>query len=329
MTIIVTGGAGFIGSAVCRHLIAETEQSVSVIDSLTYASNPAAIAELENSPRFKLHQADICDLTSVEEIVFKTQPHAILHLAAESHVDRSISGSDVFIQTNVIGTHHMLKVTRKYWEQSESSVKQSFRFLHVSTDEVYGSLGTEGAFNETSPFDPSSPYSASKAASDHLVSAWHRTYDLPTLIVNCSNNFGPYQNREKLIPLMINNCLEGLPLPVYGNGEQVRDWIFVDDHVHALMTVLQAGVPGETYCVGSSNEWRNIDLVKAIISIIDELVPADTPRTDLISFVTDRLGHDVRYAIDASKIRALGWSPRESFEAALRSTVEWYIANRS
>lgn len=327
-TIIVTGGAGFIGSALCRNLIQNTRNNVVVIDKLTYAANLAALSSIFESSRFQLYETDICDFDSVSRIVEIHAPDAIMHLAAESHVDRSISGSDVFIETNIIGTHNVLKAARSYWDILEPDKQSSFRFLHISTDEVFGSLGDDGKFSETSQYDPSSPYSASKAAADHLVSAWHRTFGLPSIIANCSNNFGPYQNREKLIPLTIINCLEDRPLPIYGNGKQVRDWIHVEDHVRALLMLLERGELGETYCVGSNSESANIDVVKQICQAVDDMSPSTYKREKLISFVTDRPGHDVRYAIDASKIRALGWKPEVNFEAGLRQTVFWFANNK-
>lgn len=325
-TLFVTGGAGFIGSALVRYLIHETGYRVVNVDKLTYAGNLESLAEVDSSDQYVFEQVDICDADEVARLFDTYQPNAIMHLAAESHVDRSIDGPDAFIQTNLVGTFTLLHAARLYWKELEAERKETFRFLHVSTDEVYGELGDEGLFTEETSYDPSSPYSASKAGSDHLARAWHRTFGLPVLITNCSNNYGPYQFPEKLIPVVILKALGGEPIPVYGKGENVRDWLYVDDHVRALMTVLEEGEIGETYNIGGHNEKQNIEVVQTICSFIDELRPSDTPRAELISFVMDRPGHDFRYAIDASKIeRELGWTPDETFETGLRKTVEWYL----
>jgi dTDP-glucose 4,6-dehydratase len=310
-------------------LIRETEYIVVNIDKLTYAGNLESLAEVESSSRYVFEQVDICDADEVTRLFSTYEPDAVMHLAAESHVDRSIDGPDTFIQTNLVGTFTLLHAARQYWKDLEPGRKDAFRFLHVSTDEVYGTLGDEGLFTEETPYDPSSPYSASKAGSDHLVRAWHRTYGLPVLITNCSNNYGPYQFPEKLIPVVILKALEGQPIPVYGKGENTRDWLYVDDHARALLTVLERGVPGETYNVGGHNEWKNLDVVRAICTLMDELEPDGAPHADLITFVTDRPGHDWRYAIDASKIeRELGWTPAETFDTGLRKTVQWYLDNQ-
>lgn len=312
-------------------LIRETDLSIVNVDSLTYAGNLDSLDGVEEGPRYAFHHTDICDAAAIAEIFSASKPDAIVHLAAESHVDRSIDGPAEFMRTNVVGTFTLLQEALRYWRRLTRSERERFRFLHVSTDEVYGSLGDDGFFTERTPYSPNSPYSASKAASDHLVRAWHHTYGLPTLATNCSNNYGPYQFPEKLIPLMILNALTGKPLPVYGRGENVRDWLFVDDHCRALRLVLERGVPGETYNVGGSNEWRNLDVVQAICSLVNELAPAPEigDRRKLITFVDDRPGHDRRYAIDAAKIRSeLGWTPQQTFETGLRKTVEWYLANQ-
>jgi dTDP-glucose 4,6-dehydratase len=327
MKIIVTGGAGFIGSAVIRHLIKNTEHSVVCLDKLTYAGNLETLKEVSDSERYAFEQADICDRNAVEAIFKKHQPDAIMHLAAESHVDRSIDGPAEFIQTNLVGTFTLLDVSRNYAKE-----KPEFRFHHISTDEVYGDLPLDNSlFTEETPYNPSSPYSASKAGSDHLVRAWHRTFGLKTMVTNCSNNYGPYHFPEKLIPLVILNALEGKPLPVYGKGEQVRDWLFVEDHARALVKVCTEGVPGETYNIGGHNEKQNIEVVKTICKILDEVRPRADGKSyaEQITFVADRPGHDLRYAIDASKIqRELGWKPQETFETGMRKTVLWYLDNK-
>lgn len=328
MRILVTGGAGFIGSAVCRHLVRDTPHEVVNVDKLTYAGNVASLKAIDNDPRYRFHRADICDQAAMRRIFDEVQPDAVMHLAAESHVDRSISGSRAFIETNVLGTHVMLEEARRRWNGLEGDAKAAFRFLHISTDEVYGSLGAEGLFTEETPYDPSSPYSASKAASDHLAIAWNRTYGLPVVVSNCSNNYGPYHFPEKLIPLVILNALEGKPLPVYGDGSNVRDWLYVEDHARALVTILTRGRPGQTYNVGGRNERSNLEVVHAICDALDRLVPADRPRRDLITFVADRPGHDRRYAIDATKLETeLGWRAEETFDTGLVKTVRWYLEN--
>lgn len=333
MKILVTGGAGFIGSALVRFLINETDNTVINIDKLTYAGNLESLKTIANSDRYFFEQVDICDKTALEKVFATHQPDLVIHLAAESHVDRSITGPAAFIETNIVGTYTLLETTRHYWNTLTETAKQKFRFHHVSTDEVYGDLeGTTDLFTETTPYEPSSPYSASKASSDHLVRAWGRTYGLPILVTNCSNNYGPYHFPEKLIPLMILNALEGKPLPVYGEGNQIRDWLYVEDHARALYTVLTQGKVGETYNIGGHNEKRNIEVVKALCNLLEELAP-NHPQgvkqyTNLITYVKDRPGHDVRYAIDASKIaNELGWKPQETFETGLRKTVEWYLTN--
>ncbi|MDM4222581.1 dTDP-glucose 4,6-dehydratase [Klebsiella pasteurii] len=333
MKIIVTGGAGFIGSAVVRHIINDTQDEVVVVDSLTYAGNLESLTEVDGSPRFKFEQVSICDRVELDRIFNEQRPDAVMHLAAESHVDRSIDGPAEFIETNIIGTYTMLEAARSYWNQLDEKGKQNFRFHHISTDEVYGDLhGTDDLFTETTPYAPSSPYSASKASSDHLVRAWLRTYGLPTIVTNCSNNYGPYHFPEKLIPLIILNALDGKPLPVYGDGGQIRDWLYVEDHARALYKVVTEGIVGETYNIGGHNERKNIDVVKTICHLLEELVPVKpagvAQYTDLITYVTDRPGHDMRYAIDADKIyKELGWKPQETFESGIRKTVEWYLAN--
>jgi len=333
MKIIVTGGAGFIGSALIRHIIANTNHHVLNVDSLTYAGNLESLADVSNSPRYQFSQTDIRDIEAIDREFEAFEPQLIMHLAAESHVDRSIDGPAEFLSTNIIGTSVLLEAAKRYWQKLSSSDQKLFRFHHVSTDEVYGDLGPEGLFTETTPYAPSSPYSASKASSDHLVRAWHRTYGLPTVITNCSNNYGPYHFPEKLIPLMILNALDGKPLPVYGDGQQIRDWLYVDDHARALLTVAEKGEIGETYNIGGFNEMANIDVVHAICDLLEVLAPNKPGKMEdyknLITYVKDRPGHDVRYAIDANKIkRELGWQPEETFESGIRKTVEWYLANR-
>ena len=328
MTVLVTGGAGFIGSALVRRLVRAGDDLVVNVDKLTYAGNLDSLRELEGAATHRFEQVDIADEHAVRRLLAEYRPRAVVHLAAESHVDRSIDGPGAFIQTNVVGTFTLLHATREYWTSLPADEAARFRFLHVSTDEVFGSLGGDGYFSEATPYQPSSPYSASKAASDHLVRAWHHTYGLPVLLTNCSNNYGPYQFPEKLIPLTILNALAGRPLPVYGRGANVRDWLYVDDHVDALLTVLERGTVGETYAVGGHNERRNLDVVHTICDIVDDIAPGAAPRRALVRFVTDRPGHDMRYAIDASKIeRELGWRPRETFESGLRRTVQWYVDN--
>lgn len=331
MKYLITGGAGFIGSAVIRYIINHTEDEVLNIDKLTYAGNLESLIGVENNARYSFQQIDICDAAALEQAVSGFQPDIVMHLAAESHVDRSIDGPAEFIQTNIVGTYTLLEVLRKYWMPLEADKKNSFRFHHISTDEVYGDLeGTDDLFTETTSYAPSSPYSASKASSDHLVRAWHRTYGLPVIVTNCSNNYGPYHFPEKLIPLMILNALEGKALPVYGNGQQIRDWLFVEDHARALYRVASQGQVGETYNIGGHNEKQNIEVVKTICALLDELQPrADQlSYASFITYVTDRPGHDLRYAIDASKIaKELGWKPEETFETGLRKTVQWYLNN--
>ncbi|MCG7600446.1 dTDP-glucose 4,6-dehydratase [Halomonas sp. McH1-25] len=335
MKILVTGGAGFIGSAVIRHVIGDTTHSVVNLDKLTYAGNLASLGDAVQSDRYAFEQVDICDADALNEVFERHRPGAVMHLAAESHVDRSIHGPADFIQTNLVGTGVLLEAARAYYEALDMPRREAFRFHHVSTDEVYGDLdGPEGLFTEQTPYAPSSPYSASKAGSDHLVRAWQRTFGLPVLVTNCSNNYGPYHFPEKLIPLMILNARAGKPLPVYGNGSQIRDWLYVEDHARALVTVLENGRVGETYNIGGHNEHRNLDVVERVCALLEELAP-ERPQgvaryADLITFVQDRPGHDVRYAIDAGKIeRELGWRPRETFESGLRKTVQWYLDNHA
>jgi dTDP-glucose 4,6-dehydratase len=328
---IVTGGAGFIGSAVVRHLVANTPHSVMVVDKLTYAANLESLAAVASSPRYGFEQIDICDAAAVARVFESFRPDIIMNLAAESHVDRSIDGPAEFIETNVRGTFTLLDVALRYFRSLPAADRGRFRFHHVSTDEVFGSLGPDGHFHEESPYQPNSPYSASKAASDHLVRAWHHTFGLPVVLSNCSNNYGPHQFPEKLIPLIILNCLEGKALPVYGNGQNVRDWLYVDDHVQAMMLVAEQGAVGRSYNVGGNNEWTNIAVVKTICALIDELAPnTNAGKCErLIEFVADRPGHDKRYAIDSARIRhELGWTPRETMETGLRKTVQWYLDNR-
>lgn len=332
---LVTGGAGFIGSAVVRHLINDTNYQVRNVDKLTYAGNLMSLDLVADSERYHFEQADICDKNKMTQIFAKYQPDVVMHLAAESHVDRSINGPDEFIQTNIVGTYNLLEVARAYWSNLSDDKKSAFRFHHISTDEVYGDLhGTDDLFTETTPYAPSSPYSASKASSDHLVRAWLRTFGLPTIVTNCSNNYGPYHFPEKLIPLMILNALSGKPLPVYGDGKQIRDWLFVEDHARALVQVATKGEIGETYNIGGHNEKQNIEVVKTLCALLEELAPNKPTGlehyADLITYVKDRPGHDVRYAIDASKIeRELGWKPQETFETGLKKTVQWYLDNQA
>ncbi len=335
MNVLVTGGAGFIGSAVVRHLVENTNHTVGNVDKLTYAGNLDSVAKISNSDRYHFYHVDICNPAALDAVFSKFQPDAIMHLAAESHVDRSIDGPAAFVETNIVGTYTLLEAARSYWQGLPAERQLAFRFLHVSTDEVYGDLhGIDDLFTESTPYAPSSPYSASKASSDHLVRAWHRTYGLPALVTNCSNNYGPYHFPEKLIPHMILNALAGKPLPVYGDGNQIRDWLYVEDHARALVKVVAEGVVGETYNIGGHNEKRNIEVVRTLCSLLEEL--AANQKTvgvaryeDLITFVKDRPGHDVRYAIDASKIeRELDWKPEETFETGLRKTVLWYLNNR-
>lgn len=333
MRILITGGAGFIGSALVRHLIEHTDHHVLNLDKLTYAGNLESLHSIASNTRYEFVQADIVDQATVSAVLERFRPQAIMHLAAESHVDRSIDGPAAFIQTNIVGTYSLLEATRAYWGTLPAAEREAFRFHHVSTDEVYGDLhGVEDLFTETTPYAPSSPYSASKAASDHLVRAWQRTYGLPVLLTNCSNNYGPYHFPEKLIPLVILNALAGKPLPVYGNGQQVRDWLFVEDHARALLKVVTAGEVGQTYNIGGHNEQTNLEVVHAICALLEELAPAHPAGVaryaDLITFVQDRPGHDLRYAIDAGKIeRELGWRPEETFATGLRKTVQWYLDN--
>ncbi|WP_245413887.1 dTDP-glucose 4,6-dehydratase [Fulvimarina endophytica] len=328
---LVTGGAGFIGSAVARHLIEASDHEVLVVDALTYAGNPASLEPVADHPRYRFLKADIRDGEAMAGAMAEFDPDVVMHLAAESHVDRSIDGPMVFVDTNVVGTAVLLQAALRHFQGLGEERKARFRFHHISTDEVFGSLGPEGFFTETTAYDPRSPYSASKAASDHLVRAWHHTYGLPIVLTNCSNNYGPYHFPEKLIPLVILNALEGKPLPVYGKGENVRDWLYVDDHARALVRVAEQGEPGETYAIGGHNERSNIDVVRTICGLLDTIRPDPAgPHERLITFVTDRPGHDARYAIDASKIEAeLGWRPEESFESGLEKTVRWYLNNEA
>ncbi|WP_399424026.1 dTDP-glucose 4,6-dehydratase [Vibrio campbellii] len=334
MKILVTGGAGFIGSAVIRHIIRDTQDTVINLDKLTYAGNLESLAEVSDSERYHFEHVDICQRDELDRVFAKHQPDLVMHLAAESHVDRSIDGPAAFIETNVMGTYHLLESARQYWSTLDETRKAAFRFHHISTDEVYGDLeGTDDLFTETTSYAPSSPYSASKASSDHLVRAWQRTYGFPTLVTNCSNNYGPYHFPEKLIPLMILNALDGKPLPVYGDGMQIRDWLFVEDHARALYKVVTEGEIGETYNIGGHNEKANIEVVKTICSLLEEFRPNKPAGVEsyesLITYVKDRPGHDVRYAIDATKIaRELNWTPEETFESGIRKTVEWYLNNQ-
>ncbi len=331
MKILVTGGAGFIGSAVIRYIISATQDSVVNVDKLTYAGNLESLTNISDNQRYAFEQVDICNADDLKRVFAEHQPDAVMHLAAESHVDRSIDGPSEFITTNIVGTYTMLEVTRQYWQNLDKDKRASFRFHHISTDEVYGDLeGTTDLFTETTAYAPSSPYSASKASSDHLVRAWQRTYGLPTLITNCSNNYGPYHFPEKLIPLVILNALDGKDLPIYGKGDQIRDWLYVEDHAQALYKVVTQGKVGETYNIGGHNEKQNIEVVRTICAILDKLQPQanSQPYESLISFVKDRPGHDLRYAIDASKMaNELDWTPEQSFETGIRKTVEWYLDN--
>ncbi|MEY8195441.1 MAG: dTDP-glucose 4,6-dehydratase [Cycloclasticus sp.] len=334
-TVLVTGGAGFIGSAVIRHLMSDADYRVVNVDKLTYAGNLESLASISGHSRYSFEQVDICDAAEIQRVLAQYQPDIIMHLAAESHVDRSIDGPAEFIHTNIIGTYTLLEQARQYWLTLGEVKKSGFRFHHVSTDEVYGDLeGTDELFTESTPYAPSSPYSASKASSDHLVRAWHRTFGFPTMITNCSNNYGPYHFPEKLIPLVILNALAGKPLPVYGRGDQIRDWLYVEDHARALVLVATTGAIGETYNIGGHNEMQNIEVVKTICQLLEELAPEKPAGVeqyqDLISYVADRAGHDVRYAIDASKIQQeLNWTPLETFESGIRKTVQWYLANQA
>ncbi|WP_372807022.1 dTDP-glucose 4,6-dehydratase [Pontiella sp.] len=327
--VVVTGGAGFIGSAVCRHLVSDKGCAVLNLDKLTYAGVPESLREIEDSGLYRFEKADVCDKAAVSAILSDFQPDAVMHLAAESHVDRSIDGPATFIETNIVGTYNMLECAREYWNTLSEEGKKAFRFHHISTDEVYGSLGEEGLFEETTPYDPRSPYSASKASSDHLVKAWFHTYGLPVVITNCSNNYGPYHFPEKLIPLVILNALDEKQLPVYGKGDNIRDWLYVEDHARALVTVVETGRLGETYNVGGRNERTNLEVVETICAILDELRPrTEGSYQDLITFVTDRPGHDRRYAIDATKLETeLGWKAQENVDTGIRRTIQWYLDN--
>lgn len=331
LRVMVTGGSGFIGSAVCRHLAGQNDVAILNYDKLTYAASPASLAMLEGKADYQFVQGDVADAAAVSAAITAFRPNVIMHLAAESHVDRSITGPGEFIQTNIVGTYVMLQAALEHWRGLGGAEKEAFRFHHISTDEVFGSLGAEGLFSETTPYDPRSPYSASKASSDHLARAWHHTYGLPVVVSNCSNNYGPYHFPEKLIPLVTLNALEGKPLPVYGKGDNVRDWLHVEDHARALHLIATQGVPGESYNVGGRNERTNLQVVEAICDVLDELrpLPGQT-RRELITFVTDRPGHDARYAIDATKLETeLGWKAQETFETGLRKTIQWYLDNEA
>ena len=331
MKVLITGGAGFIGSALIRTLLREGDGTIVNVDSLTYAAAPGALAEVEGCERYRFYRTNICDRAALRQIFAAAQPDLVMHLAAESHVDRSIDNPSAFIETNISGTYTLLETALAYWQEQSGAKRERFRFHHISTDEVYGSLGAEGLFSETTPYKPTSPYSASKAAADHLVRAWHHTYGLPAVVSNCSNNYGPFQFPEKLIPLAIINAVQGKSVPVYGTGDNIRDWLYVDDHARALWTIATRGRVGETYNVGGASERRNLDVVEAICDTIDRAVPAagGTRRRDLINFVADRPGHDLRYAIDFTKLeRELGWTPRESFASGLEKTVDWYLSHR-
>ena len=330
MKILVTGGAGFIGSALIRQLLAETEDEVINLDCLTYAGNLDSLPDVADNPRYCFEQVDIRDVTEVNRVFSEHRPDWVMHLAAESHVDRSITGPMAFVDTNVVGTVVLLEAALKHWQSLQGNAREAFRFLHVSTDEVYGSLGDDGLFTESTPYDPSSPYSAAKAASDHMVRAWHRTYGLPVVVTNCSNNYGPYQFPEKLIPLMILNAKQGKPLPVYGKGANIRDWLYVDDHARGLRLAIEKGASGETYNIGGFNERTNLEVVTAVCALLDEMLPdsSHVPHASLITYVADRPGHDQRYAIDSTRITSdLGWRSRENFDTGLRKTVSWYLDN--